>query len=198
MSDEDFGLHLRQWRKAQRVKQITLAEEVGVTQAAISRWENGIDRPSGPFLRRLRTVMGRFDSDVSAEKLYVQRLPDIRGLFDFDGARLLASSQGMSALWPSFAAMIGQSFADHMAGETAWFVQNRETANAIRSGDLLFASGVSQRHLNLDVDTEVRHRWSVRPRLFGSRVLVEIAFGPCSQAVTPGVEELLYRDDFAV
>lgn len=42
-----FGTQLRQWRKANHIKQAAIAHDLNVTQAAISRWENGVDEPCG-------------------------------------------------------------------------------------------------------------------------------------------------------
>lgn len=39
-----LGPTLRRWRVINRVKQAALAEELGVSQATVSRWESGARR----------------------------------------------------------------------------------------------------------------------------------------------------------
>ncbi len=196
--DKDFGARLRDWRRVNMVKQTVLAADLGVTQAAISRWENGLDRPSKQSLARLRGIMGRSDGELAVEKLYVEQLPYAKALFDLDGMRLVSVSRGFSQIWPDFAVFIDHYLVDQMVGETAELMHDPGFRSAIKSDQFLFASGVSDRHLDVQADTAMRHRWYARNRRFGMRNYVDISFEVCDPSAATGIESTLYRDDLTI
>jgi transcriptional regulator with XRE-family HTH domain len=59
-ADYDWARLLRAYRAATRCKQTTLAEDLGVAQPQVSRWENGYSRPS----RRHQTQILEMASEV--------------------------------------------------------------------------------------------------------------------------------------
>jgi|GEM_PF-161804 len=63
-----LGRSLRTWRALRRIKQAHAAQLLGVSQATISRWENGLGGQSPPApdeAERLRALMAaRLDSDA--------------------------------------------------------------------------------------------------------------------------------------
>ena len=54
----NIGPPLRRWRVLNRIKQQALAAELGVSQAKVSRWENGRSLPEGRDLQRISTLLG--------------------------------------------------------------------------------------------------------------------------------------------
>lgn len=59
-ADYDWARLLRAYRAATRCKQTTLAEDLGVAQPQVSRWENGYSRPS----RRHQALILEMASEV--------------------------------------------------------------------------------------------------------------------------------------
>ena len=64
MNDYSFGEALYRYRKAAKLTQDALAEKLGVTAKAVSKWENGAAKPTTEALRKLAAVFG-----VSVESL---------------------------------------------------------------------------------------------------------------------------------
>src|SRR5207344_2186269 len=63
-----LGRSLYRWRALRRIKQQHAAELLGVSQATISRWENGQLPPDEHEQLRLRTLMqARLDSAADRE-----------------------------------------------------------------------------------------------------------------------------------
>lgn len=62
-----LGRSLRTWRALQRIKQLHAAQLLGVSQATVSRRENGQSPPAPDEAERLRTLMAaRLGSDALA------------------------------------------------------------------------------------------------------------------------------------
>lgn len=75
-----FGTKLKKVREERKVKQITLAGRIGVTQKDISRWENGERTPNMGSLKRLCMELR-----VSADELLEINYNDIRYIVIEDG-----------------------------------------------------------------------------------------------------------------
>ncbi len=119
MKNEDIGAILRAWRKSSGFKQISVAEKLGVTQAAVSRWENGLDVPSPAQHAKLRTLVGNsFRSQIDIECSVIERQVGVRTIVDLDGLRLQAASESFRALWPELMAFRGLPLADFLTGLT--------------------------------------------------------------------------------
>ena len=58
MEQERFGLLLRQLRRERGVTQKTLAEQLGVTDKAVSKWERGLGCPDVTYLPQLSQIFG--------------------------------------------------------------------------------------------------------------------------------------------
>lgn len=67
-NDYPFGERLYQYRKAMRLTQGELGEKLGVTNKAVSKWENGAAKPTTDILRKLATLYG-----VSVETLLMEK-----------------------------------------------------------------------------------------------------------------------------
>lgn len=68
MNDFEFGNYLYDLRKKAGLSQNELAWQLGVTNKAVSKWENGKCKPSTETLRKLATVYG-----VSADDLLIKK-----------------------------------------------------------------------------------------------------------------------------
>ena len=58
MEQERFGLLLRQLRRERGVTQKALAEQLGVTDKAVSKWERGVGCPDVTYLPQLSQIFG--------------------------------------------------------------------------------------------------------------------------------------------
>ena len=68
MNDYPFGELVYQYRKSAGLTQAALAEQLGVTAKAVSKWENGAAKPTTNTIRKLAAVFG-----VSVETLLTQK-----------------------------------------------------------------------------------------------------------------------------
>ncbi len=68
MNDYPFGELVYQYRKSAGLTQAALAEQLGVTAKAVSKWENGAAKPTTNTIRKLAVVFG-----VSVEALLTQK-----------------------------------------------------------------------------------------------------------------------------
>ncbi|WP_138468658.1 helix-turn-helix transcriptional regulator [Poseidonocella sp. HB161398] len=95
------GRSLRRWRRVNDVKQATVAEALGVSQATVSRWEAGITQPSQREQERLCRLLGaRPDgpADRALLALVSQSREPVHLVCDLSH-RLLAASPGRLASW---------------------------------------------------------------------------------------------------
>ena len=60
---------IREARQKKDMTQEALAHEMGVTQAAVSQWENGVTIPQTRDLLKLADVLGVSVSDLIGEKV---------------------------------------------------------------------------------------------------------------------------------
>ena len=60
-----FPESLRRRRERLKMSQRMLADELGVDQSSVAKWESGERRPSAPMLIRLMDLLGLGLSDVS-------------------------------------------------------------------------------------------------------------------------------------
>lgn len=190
-----FGSRLRTWRRHNDLKQAALAQMLGVSQAAVARWERGLDMPSSERLARLRTLMaGNLRDELALERLFIGRQAAIRALFDVDGVRMVATSAGFRDLWPDFCAFIDQPMADRLVGEFQALLQDGDLGHHIRNGTLGLISGISDRHTDLQVDTAIRHRWHVCFRRHGARTLADVVYEACAPDLAPGITDIVHLD----
>ena len=64
MKEKEFGSHLRSLREKKGLSQFQLGKLVGVSDKAVSKWENGYAKPKSSVLLRLSEVLS-----VSVEEL---------------------------------------------------------------------------------------------------------------------------------
>ena len=198
MSEEEihFAQRLRSWRRLNGMKQAALADMLGVSQAAVSYWENGHDTPSAELMQRILDLIARTDCDeILLERVFTERQPGIMALYDLDGIRFMAASRGYRALWPGMALLQGRSLEGHLVNESGVLLANKALRRDVESGKLALVSGVSDRHTDIVVDSEVRHEWNIRIRRFGPKTLLSISYDPCPETVPVGITEVkLFTD----
>jgi transcriptional regulator with XRE-family HTH domain len=196
MTDLNIGNRLKQWRRSNGVKQDSVAAALGVSQAAVSRWENGLDVPSFSILLKITDLVARgVHDDVAVDRMFISRLNSVEAIFDLDGIRLEATSGGMSQLWPAFQHMTNRVFEPRMIGESRLVIDNPELRRAVLRGEVALVSGVTERHLDLPGDATVRHRWVARIRHYGNRVFSHMVYEPCDPATPLGIEDIFHLDD---
>lgn len=198
MSENDtfFAQRLRTWRRLNGIKQLALADMLGVSQAAVSYWETGRETPSAELMKRIHDMISQQEVDeVLLERVFTERQPGIMALYDLDGVRFLAASRGYRALWPGMSLLTGMSMASHLINESGLLLANQALRRDVDSGQLALISGVSDRHTDIIVDTAVRHEWNIRIRRFGARTVLSISYDPCPETVPVGITEVkLFTD----
>lgn len=194
--ENSFSQKLRAWRRLNGLKQLALADMLGVSQAAVSYWETGRDRPSPDLMKRISDLISRTSLDeVALERAFTLRQHSVMALFDLDGVRFLAASRGYRALWPAMAQLEGQTMETHLVNEAGALLANPATRRDITAGRLALISGVSDRHTDYDLDFPVHHEWNICFRRFGHMTLMSITYTPCCETIRPGIVEIMHFDD---
>ncbi|WP_421695651.1 helix-turn-helix domain-containing protein [Aestuariivirga sp.] len=193
MHSDDFTKFLIAWRRNNGLRQSDLAKLLGRSQAAISRWEAGIDLPA---VRQMCDVqdflVNRKGRDPFAlDVAFVKMQSDCRALFELDGAELLAVSEGFKSVWPDFGQFIGMRVKPHMIGESASIYLERRLSGRIRSGEIGIVSGISERHVDLSNDAPFKHRWILAFRRFAGRTVGEMVYQPCDEGKRLGIERVI-------
>ena len=130
-----------------------MAAALGVTQATVSRWENGRDIPSIEISRRITDLIAtQIRDELAIESRFVERLSSVQAIFDIDGIRLQAASSGCVRAWPLFSRLAGRAFESRMIGESRIILDDVETRNSVVKGDIAMIVGISTRHLDLAGD----------------------------------------------
>ena len=57
MRDYEFGNYIRRCRKAKGLSQFQLGMLLGVTDRAVSKWENGISKPRAELFGKLSRIL---------------------------------------------------------------------------------------------------------------------------------------------
>lgn len=126
-----LGHALRRWRALNRVKQSALADELGVSQSTISRWESFQLDPEPRERRRLVALLTARPSAASDHALLelVRSAPVACHLICDLTHRLLAASPKRQAGW-----RVG---ADDLVGTSLW----RFASDGIAAGEAELAAG---------------------------------------------------------
>jgi transcriptional regulator with XRE-family HTH domain len=191
---KNFGTQLRLWRRANQIKQGTLALDLGVTQPAVSRWESGTDKPSPLIMDRLKAFMAPIDLSLRLDMRLIERQAAMRAIFDCDRFQLLAASSGMRQAWPQLCSLIDYSFADDLINELAPLVSDHALNEQLLGGEIVLISGVSDRHLTLEVDEAFRHRWHICFKRSGTRLLADMTYEPCPSDLPIGITDIVTLD----
>ncbi len=189
-----FGDQLRLWRRANHIKQGTLALDLGVTQPAVSRWESGADKPSPLIMDRLQKFMTPVDLGLRLDMRMVERQAAMRAIFDCDRYQLLATSSGLKRAWPQLCSLTDHNFADDIVNELAPLISDQALNRQLRGGEIVLMSGVSTRHLALDIDEAIHHQWHISFRKTGNRLLADMTFEPCAEETPIGIFDMVTLD----
>ena len=192
--NNDLGLRIKAWRQAQQLHQKGLAHRLGVTQQAVSRWESGQDIPSAKMLAQLRSLLVAPDP-LDVERAFIRNQSTIRALVDIDGIRLVGYSHGYAAVWDDFLQVLGQPVEDKVINELQTFAGSQSLKHQIVKNELVMMSGVSLRHLDIDLGPEFKHRWHMCFRKHGQKMFVDMLFEPCDQSLDTGIELMLRPDE---
>lgn len=193
---QNIGSLVRDWRKANGIKQESLAALLGVSQSAVSHWENGHDRPQRRLVGRLVDMMtATADERLLVDGLAIQQQGAMRASFDLDGVKLLLASNGLTAAWPDFSRLVGVKLVERLVGEASHFLHDDDFVRSVRRGEVALISAVSDKHVHLDVDTAFRHRWIAVFRSYGARIVVDMTYEACDPLADTGVQSVTHYDD---
>ncbi len=67
LNDFEFGQYLRQLRLSKGLSQFQLGKLVGVSDKAVSKWENGISKPKAGIILKLSGVLSVSTEDLLQE-----------------------------------------------------------------------------------------------------------------------------------
>jgi transcriptional regulator with XRE-family HTH domain len=194
--ENDICRMLPGWRKSAGIKQATLAETLGVTQATVSNWETGKDRPSKRLMLRLidaMTASAHQRRDI--DQMAMLNSPAVRASFDLDGVRLVTASKGMRDAWPTFASLGQKRLSEHLVDEASLFLHDTDFVKSARRGEVALITAVSDRHIDLDLDSGFLHRWTAVFRAYGTSMHIDMTYEPCAADAKKGVEQAVMFDD---
>ena len=193
MSEADFPACLLNWRRMNGMRQTELASLLGVSQGTVSRWESGRDLPTVARMRDISEFLAnrRGKDPFALDIAFLRMQADCRALFDFDGARLLAVSRGLEAVWPDFANLVGTRMRPHLVGESAAIYCDRRLSGRLKSGEVGIVSGTSIRHVDLTDDRALRHHWNLAFRRYAGRTVGEMVYQPCEETRRLGIERVV-------
>lgn len=193
---DDLGRRIKAWRLSQQLGQKELAYRLGVSQQAVSYWENAKDIPSVRILAQLRSLMVTPDP-LDVERAFIRNQSTVRALVDVDGIRLVGYSHGYSAIWHDFLQVLGKPVENKVINELQTFAGSQTLKHQIVKNELVMMSGVSTRHLDIDLGPEFKHRWHMCFRRHGERMFADMLFEPCDQALDTGIELMLRPDELS-
>lgn len=125
--DTEFGRLLRQWRRTSDIKQSRLADILGVTQATVSRWENGTQRPAPlqyDLIDQMMTRKRNFRLDQAIKRLVTHSNQRVH-LIEDRSHRLLCASNAREQEW--------QRDCTSLLGTSLWRFATPEIATAEKS-----------------------------------------------------------------
>lgn len=194
--DIEIGGVLRQWRKANHIKQAILAETLGVTQATVSRWESGLDEPSPAQYVKIRNLVGQVGrSRFEIERDVISLQTGLRALVDVDGIRIISLTKLYESFWPEMIALKEMPLADKLTSFSREIFYDEQLMRSIRRGEVALISGVSEEHFEGVAGNSFRHRWTATYRKTGSRLVSELSFEPCSSAEILGIKGIVRVDE---
>lgn len=151
-STRDTRIHwpslVRHYRVSKGFKQAALADELGVTQTMVSRWEAGLADPSARIQAKLFDRFWETNYAVSRDtwRIQLRRHPAAVAVFDPEG-RFLAVSRGTERLiGRPESALIGESVMSVFSGDLAMVFDDLCRAGFFE-GRVVFAESAAQLQL---------------------------------------------------
>jgi hypothetical protein len=77
------------------------------------------------------------------------------------------------------------------------FAGSQRLKHQITTNELVMMSGVSLRHLDIDLGPEFKHRWHVCFRRHGQKMYADMVFEPCDQSLETGIDLMLRPDQLS-
>lgn len=194
-----IGSVIRDWRKASGVKQDSLAAMLGVTQSAVSSWETGRDEPCRRITGRLIDIMSPTGRDrLQLDNLALSTQGAVRASFDLDGAKLVMASRGLIAAWPDFAKMTNVRLVERLVDEASLMLHDDDFVRCVRRGEIALVAGVSDRHVDLDVDKRFKHTWVAVFRTYGRKMCIDMTYEGCEASMSKGVGSVTHYDSLNI
>lgn len=190
----DFAQVLSRWRKSEGMRQSELAVLLGVTQQAVSLWERGHDLPDPKRRKQIQALMAKND-ELAMERRLMREQSTIRALFDLDQMQILAVSKGFVEVWPSMAAILDRPLRSKLVNEASVLSENPLLRTQIAACEVFAAKGVSFRHFDVPHDPAFLHRWFVRFRKHGTRMIGDMLFEQAEPHAKQQVEKIYYVDE---
>lgn len=142
----NFGPRLKRLRRSAGIKQLALADRVGVDQATVSRWERGQQVPAEPMQRRVWAELSPPLWEDAALKRLVEHSADCVHLVDETAHICLAYSRARAADWQtSQRALLGMSLwrfatdeiqqAEAELAETGWWDDQNPEPRVLRTSE---------------------------------------------------------------
>lgn len=91
---------------------------------------------------------------LDVEKAFIRNRSSIRALVDVDGIRLVGYSHGYAAVWDDFLQVLGKPVEHKVINELQTFAGSQSLKHQITNNELVMKSGVSLRHLDIDIGPE--------------------------------------------
>ena len=110
---------------------------------------------------------------------------------------MLENSAGFANVWSDFLPQKGRALEDRLINE-AQAVANNEIRLQISAGHVALISGVSERHVDLDLGVAFLHRWQICFRRYGSRVIAEMVYEPAAPGEATGINMILRTDELTL
>lgn len=195
-ADFALGRRLANWRKHQGLSLERVADAAAVSVDALFEVEAGLADPI-PALRYRLNEMMRYGGDEQLElrRHVISGLMSYVLLMDVDDLRLVAVSAGLARLWPELSRLVNHPFLSHMVPEARTLMQDAGFRGRIKRGDIVLASGASERATDRALSLGRRHRWTVTFHSFGTRVIGEVWYDPEPTALAVGVHEVRTFDE---
>lgn len=130
---------IKQLRRRAGLSQAALAEELGVRQASVSRWENGHDLPSLQLRRRMRTMLQTSNASCLKQQLQIRMTyaPSPMSIVG-PGARFLDFSRSFAAETGTIIERLKGHRIYGQFGETVDVTTEKWEKSGIFSGDVAF------------------------------------------------------------
>lgn len=196
LSINSFANTLKTWRKSNLLSQKELAAKLGVSQQAVSIWETGDDFPSKEVFNKIVDMMS-YSEELNIDRVFIKGQDTIRALIDTDGAKLVGYSKGFQALWADFCQLYDVPLEDKMINELQAIVSTGENKRQILKGQLIIASGISFKHIDVELGAVKKHKWHVCFRRYGARIIGDMIFEPCAENEETGIGSLIRKDEIA-
>ena len=182
------------WRHVNGLGQKDLALRLGVTQQAVSNWERNKDLPSQQIISKLKDLIAT-SNELLIDRAFISNQSTVRALIDLDGAKLVGFSFGFKNIWNDFCALYDMPLEEKLINELQWLSLNHQVRNEIYNGEIPILSGISNKHIDVNMGPAFKHRWHICFRRYGTRIIADMIFEPCDAQEQTGIDRILRVSD---